>query len=140
MGRRLILDTTALIDAERGVALGLYPDDDIAIAAVSLAEFGRGVHTAKSTQQAKERQRTFDLLAGGRSPGSARAVNVLDYTAETARNHARLLAHTKESGQPRGAHDLIIAAHARQSGRRIFSRDAKAKFGGLPGVLTTDDD
>ena len=140
MGRRLILDTMALVDAERGTALGLYPDDDIAIAAVSLAEFGRGIHTAKSAEQAEHRQRTFDLLAGGRSPYGERAVNVLDYTAETARNHARLLAFAKESGQPRGAHDLIIAAHARQTGRRIFSRDARAKFGGLPGVLTSDDD
>ena len=49
-------------------------------------------------------------------------------------------AYTKQSGQPRGAHDLIIAAHARQTGCWVFSRDAKAKFGGLHGVLTADDD
>ena len=35
---------------------------------------------------------------------------------------------------PRWAHDLIIAAHAAETGRMILSRDAKARFGELPGV------
>ena len=33
------------------------------------------------------------------------------------------------------AHDLIVAAHALQSGRIVLSRDASARFGDLPGVL-----
>ena len=34
--------------------------------------------------------------------------------------------------------DLIIAAHAAQTGRTILSRDAKARFGELPGVSAID--
>ncbi|GAA3920060.1 type II toxin-antitoxin system VapC family toxin [Microbacterium invictum] len=45
-----------------------------------------------------------------------------------------LLDHVRRAGVPRGAHDLIIAAHARQTGRRVVSLDVKARFGDLPGV------
>ena len=62
------------------------------------------------------------------------AVNVLDYTEATAAHHGRLLAHVRRSGTARGAHDLIIAAHAAETGRTIVSRDTKARFGDLPGV------
>ncbi len=51
-----------------------------------------------------------------------------------ASHHARLLAHTRRGGVPRQAHDLIIAAHAAQTGRTVVSRDATARFGNLPGV------
>jgi len=63
---------------------------------------------------------------------------VLDYTQVTAAHHARLLAHVRKSGTPRGAHDLIIAAHAAESGRLVLTRDAKARFGGMPGVTAVD--
>jgi predicted nucleic acid-binding protein len=65
-------------------------------------------------------------------------VDVLDYTQATAAHHGRLLAHVRRSGSPRGAHDLIIAAHAAETGRMILSRDAKARFGDLPGVSAID--
>ena len=61
-------------------------------------------------------------------------VEVLDYTSNTAEQHALLLAHTRQTGLPRGAHDLIIAAHARESGRLVLSNDSAARFGSLPGV------
>src|ERR1022692_1484971 len=66
------------------------------------------------------------------------AADVLDYTQATAAQHGRLLAHVRRSGAPRGAHDLIIAAHAAETGRTILSRDAKARFGDLPGVSAID--
>jgi tRNA(fMet)-specific endonuclease VapC len=59
---------------------------------------------------------------------------VLDYTRVTALTHARLLAHTARAGRPRGAHDLIIAAHAAQYDMTILTTDAKARFTDLPGV------
>lgn len=64
-------------------------------------------------------------------------INVLDYTPATAAHHARLLAHVRTSGSPRGAHDLIIAAHAAETGL-LLTRDAKARFGDLPGVSAID--
>jgi tRNA(fMet)-specific endonuclease VapC len=65
-------------------------------------------------------------------------VDVLDYTQATAAYQGRLLAHVRRSGTPRGAHDLIIAAHAVQTGGTIPSRGAKARFGDLPGVAAID--
>jgi tRNA(fMet)-specific endonuclease VapC len=62
---------------------------------------------------------------------------VLDYTEATAACHARLIAHARRTGKPRGAHDLIIAAHAVQSDRAILAFDANARFGDLPGVSAT---
>lgn len=60
------------------------------------------------------------------------AVEVLEYTEVTAACHARLIAHAGRAGVPRGAHDLIIAAHALQTERIVLTVDAKARFGDLP--------
>jgi tRNA(fMet)-specific endonuclease VapC len=65
------------------------------------------------------------------------AVEVLDYTEATAACHARLIAHARRAGRPRGVHDLIIAAHALQTGRTVLTFDAAARFGDLPGVSAT---
>jgi tRNA(fMet)-specific endonuclease VapC len=40
----------------------------------------------------------------------------------------------RKSGTPRRAHDLVIAAHAAETGRTVVSKDAKARFNDLPGV------
>jgi predicted nucleic acid-binding protein len=64
----------------------------------------------------------------------AQALRVLPYTAATAVRHGELLATTRATGAPRGPLDLVIAAHAAESGRVIVTRDAAARFGDLPGV------
>lgn len=63
---------------------------------------------------------------------------IIDYTERTADHHARLIAHVKRTGRPRGALDLIIAAHALETGRILISRDAAARFGDLPGVVAEE--
>jgi predicted nucleic acid-binding protein len=133
VGRRLILDTVALIDMERGMVLRLRDDDELAIAAISVAEFARGSHTA-APATADQRRRFLDNLL------TSKTVPVLPYTTQTAYEHAYLLHDTARSGQPRGAHDLIIAAHARESGRMVYSADRKARFEGLPGVTLCPDE
>ena len=55
------------------------------------------------------------------------------YDLEVARTHAGLMAHTRRSGRPRGAHDLLIAATALTRGRTVVSADP-AGFADLPGV------
>lgn len=122
---RLILDTTALIDLERGLT-SLSEGDSIAIAAVTLAELRQGIHLANTPARKQARQRFVDDVV--------ERIDVLPYTRETANEHAVLLHHVRVTGEPRGAHDLIIAAHARQTGRLIVSADNKARFGELPGV------
>ncbi|MGO8851313.1 type II toxin-antitoxin system VapC family toxin [Mycobacterium sp.] len=126
MGRRLILDTNVLIAYERGtIDRAALDADELAVAAVSIAEYRVGIELAD----------TPGLPAGGRALAAiTSAVDVLDYTEITAACHARLIAHARRAGAPRGAHDLITAAHALQTDRIVLTFDAKARFADLPGV------
>ena len=127
MGRRLILDTNILIAYERGtIDRAALDEDELAVAAVSIAEYRVGIELADTPERAADRARALVAITS--------AVDVLDYTEATAACHARLIAHVRRAGTPRGAHDLIIAAHALQSDRVVMTFDAKARFGGLPGV------
>jgi predicted nucleic acid-binding protein len=131
VGRRLILDTVILIAYERGTMdRSSLDDDELAIASVTVAGYRVGIEMADTANRAAERARALAAIMS--------AVDVLDYTQATAAHHARLLAHVRRTGTPRGAHDLIIAAHAAETGRTIVSRDAKARFGDLPGVTAID--
>ena len=131
MGRRLILDTNVLIAYERGtIDRSSLDNDELAIASVSVAEYRVGIELTDMASRAAERARALVAITS--------AVDVLDYTQATAAHHGRLLARVRRSGSPRGAHDLIIAAHAAETGRMILSRDAKARFGDLPGVSAMD--
>jgi len=131
VGRRLILDTNVLIAYERGtVDRASLDDDELAIASVSVAEYRVGIEMADTAGRAAERARALAAITS--------TLDVLDYTQATAAHHGRLLAHVRRAGSPRGAHDLIIAAHAAETGRTILSRDAKARFGELPGVGAID--
>jgi tRNA(fMet)-specific endonuclease VapC len=127
VGRRLILDTNVLIAYERGaIDRTSLDEDELAVAAISIAEYRIGIELADTAARAADRARALTAIAS--------AVDVLDYTESTAAHHARLIAYTRRMGVPRGAHDLIIAAHAAESGRMILTFDAKARFDGLPGV------
>jgi tRNA(fMet)-specific endonuclease VapC len=131
VGRRLILDTNVLIAYERGtINRAALDDDELAIASVSVAEYRVGIELADTPERAAERARALAAITS--------VIDVLDYTVITAAQHGQLLAHVRKSGMPRGAHDLIIAAHAAESGRTVVSRDAKARFSDLPGVTAID--
>lgn len=129
---RLILDTNALIqlDRRRSAVAGISESDDVAIAAITLAELRHGVLAADAARR-PARERFADDVE--------ETIEVLPYTKSTAAEHATLLDHVRRTGTPRGAHDLIIAAHARQTGRQIVSLDLKARFSDLPGVETIDE-
>lgn len=131
MGRRLILDTNVLIAYERGTIDPTELDDDeLAIAALTVAEYRVGIELADTAERAAERSRALAAISEN--------VEVLAYTEATAAAHARLLAHVRRTGSARSAHDLIIAAHALQTSRAIVTRDSAARFGDLPGVLTIE--
>lgn len=129
---RLILDTNALIQLDRHGedVTGISESDDIAIAAVTLAELRHGVLAADTARRQAREQFVEDV---------EETIEVLPYTRSTATAHGALLDHVRRSGKPRGAHDLIIAAHARQTGRQVVSLDVKARFSDLPGVRMTDE-
>jgi predicted nucleic acid-binding protein len=130
VGRCLILDTNVLIAYERGtIDRAALDKDELAIAAVSVAEYRVGIELADSPERAADRARALVAITS--------AVDVLDFTEGTAACHARLMAHARRAGKPRGAHDLIIAAHALQTDRIILTFGANARFGDLPGVSAT---
>ncbi len=130
MGRRLILDTNVLIAYERGtIDREALEDDELAVAGVCIAQYRVGIELADTPDRAADRARALVAIVS--------AVDVLDYTEATAAHHARLIAHARRIGTPRGAHDLIIAAHALQTDRIILTLDAKARFRDLPGVTAT---
>ena len=125
----LLLDTTFLIDAERGgVDLddAIDDDDDVAISAVTVAELIVGVKLA-SRRHRTARQAYVDAII--------EALPIIAYDRGVAVEHAELLAAVRSQGRPRGAHDLLIAATARATRRTIVTADQGA-FADLPGVST----
>ena len=116
-----------LVDAERGgdAPLEVIDDgDDVAVAAVTVAELKVGVQLAKGRRRAKRERFVAAILD---------AVSIESYDLDVADAHAGLLAHVRRTGTPRGAHDLIIAATARAQNRQVVSSDQRA-FAELPGV------
>jgi tRNA(fMet)-specific endonuclease VapC len=125
----LILDTTFLIDAERSKANldeVIDDEDDVAIAAITVAELQVGVELSKGKIRHSRQDLLDDIVA---------SIPILDYDLAVARAHAHLLAVVRRQGRPRGAHDLIIAATAVSTNRSLVSADVTA-FVDLPGVDT----
>lgn len=124
----LLLDTSALVALEAGDAAldALLPDPEapIAVAAITLAELEVGAELARG----RTRERRIAFAAWARDE-----LDVVPYDAATAQHHAVLIAHCRRAGSMRGAHDLIIAATARATGRTIVTLDRRG-FEGLPRV------
>ena len=123
---RVLLDTTFLVDVERqddGWA-AIEDDDEVAVAAVTVAELRVGALLADRRHRSARTAFVEEVVA---------SVPVLTYDLDVAEAHAELLVQVRRQGSPRGAHDLIIAATARASGRTVVSADATA-FGQLDGV------
>lgn len=116
------------MDADRsGSALEdlIADDDEVAVAAVTIAELLVGAYLADERHRAARQEFVDDVKA---------VIPVIDYDAAVAAAHAELLVAVRRQGQPRGAHDLIIAATAKATQREVVSADTAA-FEDLPGVL-----
>lgn len=123
----VLLDTTFLIDAERSsgdLDAVLDDEDDVAVAAITVAELRVGVELAAQSHREQRRVFVEDVMA---------SLPVIPYDLGIAQEHALLLVAVKRAGRPRGAHDLLIAATARATQRVIITADANA-FDDLPGV------
>ncbi len=108
----------------RGLDAVIDDDDDVAIAAITVAELLVGVELADPSRRQRRSRFVEAILA---------TLPVEDYDLETARAHASLLAHARRTGRPRGAHDLLIAATALARQRIVVTADAGG-FADLPGV------
>lgn len=98
--------------------------DDVAIAAITVAELRVGVELASGRRRGRREAFVNAVVE---------AVSVEPYDLDVAQAHARLLAESRRSGRPRGPHDLIIAATARARERTVVSADLPG-FAELPGV------
>lgn len=116
-----------MVDTERGgdsLEEVIDDRDDVAVAAITVAELKVGVQLAKGSRQDKRERFVAEVLD---------AVSIEPYELDVADAHAALLAYVRRTGTPRGAHDLIIAATARAQDRQVVSSDQSA-FAELPGV------
>lgn len=132
MARRLILDTGILVGSERGRRTGrrTFPDridhdDDVVIAAITVAELRTGVELADDSHRAARMDFLTRVLE---------SLPVEPYDLATAQVHGRLLAHVHRTGTTRAAHDLVIAATAIATKRTLLTADRAARFDELPGV------
>jgi tRNA(fMet)-specific endonuclease VapC len=117
-----------LIAAERGKASVdkvIGDADDVAIAAITVAELLVGVELADDARRPDRQAFVDEVLA---------LIPVEEYTTDVARVHARLLAYVRREGKTRGAYDLLIAATAATTARTIVTMDSSAAFDDLPGV------
>lgn len=128
MARRLIVDIGVLIASERGragLASVITEDDDLVIAAVTVAELRTGIELAGERHRAARSEFLVKVLE---------TLPVEPYELAAAEAHGRLLAHVHRSGARCRAHDLIVAATALATSRAVLTTDRNAHFEELPGV------
>jgi tRNA(fMet)-specific endonuclease VapC len=116
-----------LVDADRSDAALedlIADEDEVAVAAITIAELLVGVHLADDGHRAVRQQFVDDIKS---------VIPIISYDMAVAASHAELLAALRRQGRPRAAHDLIIAATATATQREVVSADTAA-FDDLPGV------
>ena len=124
---RGLIDTSVVIDLER-----VPPDElpqQIAIAAVTLAELAAGPH---ATGDGKERARRQERLQRAEA-----TFDPIPFDAEAARAYGRVYAEVAAAGRKaRGARalDLLIAATALAANLPVFTRNP-SDFDGLEALI-----
>ena len=99
-------------------------DDEVAVAAITIAELIVGVHLADRRHRSARTSFVNEITD---------VIPIVNYDAAAAASHAELLVAVRRQGRPRGAHDLIIAATAKATQREIVSADRSA-YDELPGI------
>ena len=115
------------MDADRsgtGLEDLIADDDEVAVAAITIAELLVGVHLADRRHRSARTSFVDDITD---------VIPIVNYDAVVAASHADLLVAVRRQGRPRGAHDLIIASTAKATQREIVSADRSA-YDGLPGI------
>ena len=125
----IILDIDAIIRGERGTFdlsrwLISEGDEEIQIAAITIAELWHGVEHASSAYKVQRRNYILKMLS---------VVNILPYTETPALEHARIWAALESSGEMIGFYDLIVAATALERGSAVatFNQRHFARVRGL---------
>lgn len=124
-----LIDADVIIQAARRALdleawLRAHPDDEIKLAAISVAELGRSVERATGVHRAN-RQKYFEAVLS--------VFDVVPYTEKAALEHARLWADIEAAGQRMSPHDLLLAATAKESGATIVTFNTQ-RFAAVPGL------
>ncbi len=124
-----LIDADVIIQAERmGLDLDAWlrshPDQEIKLAAITVAELWHSVERATGIHRAA-RQRFLERVL--------LAFEVVPYSERAAIEHARLWADTEATGQRISAQDLILAATARECGAAIITFITK-RFAAVTGL------
>ncbi len=132
---RWLIDTNIVSDAIQKVPLpavarwfAAQSDQSLFIAALTLAEIGRGILELPA---GAKRQRLAAWFDGATGPAHLFAGRILAFDAACAEIWARLMAEGKRKGRPRDALDTIIAATAITNGCTVVTRNM-SDFDGVP--------
>jgi predicted nucleic acid-binding protein len=131
---RFLLDTNILSEIAKPVPsdslvawMAAQNDDDLFIAALTVAEIRRGV---LEKPVGKRRDQLESWFSGPEGPQALFAGRVLPFDEAAALIWARLMAAGKARGRPRSALDTIIAAVAEVHGCTVVTNNEKD----FPGV------
>ena len=126
----LLLDTSVLIEAERGrLRLGNFEQEEVGVSVIALGEYWRGVERATSASQRSGRERFFDAIL--------KEFTVIDIQLGEALAFARVWADLARAGTMIGSLDLLIAATAIRRGWRLATLDVR-DFARVPGLDIVD--
>lgn len=126
----LILDTSVLIAAEKGVfalpaLFTAHAEEPFFIAAITATELLHGVERADSAPRRKKRAAFVEAVLEDFEP--------IDYDLPVARRHAALWAALEKKGRRIGPYDLLIAATALQHDLALVTLN-RAEFSQVPGL------
>ena len=125
----IILDTDVIIRGERGTFdlsrwLASKKDEEIQIAAITIAELWHGVERASSAYRVERQDYIRKMLS---------LVKILPYTETTALEHARIWAALESSGKMIGFYDVIVAATALERASAVATFNGR-HFSQVPGL------
>lgn len=127
---KVVLDTSVLIAlAKNQVAIDevISSADDVILPTVVIAEFLAGIELMTSAKSMLMQLSFLD--------GIKQLAEVSDFGEVEARAFGLLEALSVKAGTPMSEFDLVIAAHAVVGSAVLITRDKKAKFSELPGVV-----
>lgn len=126
----IIVDSDILIDLERerrrpGELGSMFPNDELAIAAITIAEVLVAAFRADSPQRRRMREEFADRLS--------QELPVIPFDVPVARQYAAIWAQLAMAGQLIGVHDMVIAATALTYGHAVLTRNLQ-DFTKVPGL------
>ena len=124
-----MIDADVIIQAERKAFdldtwLRSQRDEEIKLAAITVAELWRSVERATGIVRAKRQKFLQRVLL---------AFDIVPYTEKAAVEHARLWADIEATGQRMSPLDLMLAATARECGAAIVTFNTR-RFAAVPGL------